>query len=235
MAIAYDATTLCAKKTSSPFTWTHTVGSGNNMLLLIGISLHVAGEYGSYVSSASFNGVAMTKVRSNLGYSIIQRAESSMWALHNPTVGAHTVSVSVSGPFSARGASVSYSGCKQTSTLDASNGTSGNTGGSTGGIKSFTLTTVEDNCWTACIGAYYGEEGCGVDEVAPMISRASGTFDNVADIEYADSNAPNTPAGANIISMDVEPDAIAWALTGVSFAPAPTSQFFARRIGFSDF
>ncbi len=107
-------------------TWTHTISSGSNRLLVLSADLwqDVAGT-GS-ITSASYNGAALTKATSTLSTGM----ESEIWYLVNPSSGAHTVSVTVTGDTDAIKLNAStFTGAAQSSALDVSStaiGTSGN-------------------------------------------------------------------------------------------------------------
>src|SRR4029453_14731686 len=57
--IAFDAESSCAPGNGASFTWSHTVGSGNDRLLLVGLSL--APRQNQKVQSVTYNGQPLTQ------------------------------------------------------------------------------------------------------------------------------------------------------------------------------
>ncbi|TMB71155.1 MAG: hypothetical protein E6J43_00005, partial [Chloroflexi bacterium] len=84
--IAFDAGSACTPGNSANFTWSHTVGSGNDRLLVVGLSL--APRQNQKVQSVSFNGQPLSQVafRNNSNES---RAE--VWQLIAPASGTHNI------------------------------------------------------------------------------------------------------------------------------------------------
>src|SRR5436190_808802 len=88
--IAFDAGSACTPGNSASFTWSHTVGGGNDRFLLVGLSL--APRQNQKVQSVTFNGQSLSQVafRNNSNES---RAE--VWQLTAPTSGTHNVVVTM--------------------------------------------------------------------------------------------------------------------------------------------
>src|SRR5438445_566690 len=88
--IAFDAASAWASGNSAGFTWAHTVSSGNDRLLLVGLSL--APRQNQKVQSVTFNGQSLTRVafRNNSNES---RAE--VWQLVAPASGTHSIVVTM--------------------------------------------------------------------------------------------------------------------------------------------
>lgn len=106
-------------------TWTHTTSGTNRLLILTAdIWQDVAGT--GTISSASYNGVAMTKITQTNSTAM----SSEMWYLIAPALGANTVSVTVTGATDAIKLSVStFTNAAQVSVLDnqaVATGASGN-------------------------------------------------------------------------------------------------------------
>ncbi len=90
-------------------TWAHTIGAGNNRLLVVGFSQETASD----VTGVTFNGVALTKakdIKTGDGFLNVE-----LWYLLNPPVGTYNVVVSCSGDTmgSSAGGSMSFFGVKQ--------------------------------------------------------------------------------------------------------------------------
>ena len=111
MAVAFDAFTQgpnsSITSTPSTSTWTHTVGSGSSMAVLV--ALHCA-DVDVSITSVTYNGTAMTLLGSlNTGSTYATR----IYGLLNPPVGASTVSITLSCPSTTtyvQMSSTSYSG-----------------------------------------------------------------------------------------------------------------------------
>jgi hypothetical protein len=213
MAIAFDAATVGGDGTT---TFSHTVGSGENRLLAVGVEC-TGSTNATYCTAITYNDVSMTRARrdiynTGIGYYL----ETSIWLLHAPTSSAHNVVITQSGATFVRSIAASYTGCNQSSTADAVNGTTG-TGA---GTKTVSVTTVADNCWVAVIG-------CLLDVGAPVLTatqttRGSGGCNNASGkINFEDLNGPKTPAGAQSMGFTTGGIYIyGYAFSACSFAPA---------------
>ena len=80
-----------ASVNSSTLTWSHTVGSNSNRLLMVGVSIRGAG---STVSSVTYGGVPLTNLTSVSNHDNAVRAE--MWYLKSPAIGAANIIVTLS-------------------------------------------------------------------------------------------------------------------------------------------
>jgi hypothetical protein len=216
MAIAFDAAMAIAAKDiddplTSPWAFTsHTVGSGANRFLVVSVvAFCVNGT--SPITGVTFNGVSMTKVRSDIAAGMFY-IEVSIWFLHNPASGAKTISISFVKEEVIQGGifvgCASYTGVSQTSVADAVNGKTG----TASGAQTFTVTTVADNCWVVTAG------GNTIATMATTKTKRS-TSDMSHDV-LADTNAAQTPAGAKTVGYTVgTANNYGWAMSGASFAP----------------
>jgi len=96
-AIAYDATASTSATNAASVTWSHTVGSSAN-ILIVGLATEDTSSSVLNVSAITYNGVAMTAVSGALGTagsSTLDRAQ--LFYLLNPPTGAHTVAVTFGG------------------------------------------------------------------------------------------------------------------------------------------
>lgn len=217
MAIALDTSAVSTDQTTSPITWNHTC-TGSNLMLVVGIALIDTGTPSA--DAVTYNGVSMTKARSDIvtsGGTLHQ--ETSVWLLHNPATGSNSISVTATLGASGHGAgaSASYTGVNQSSTADASGGTSG----TTSGVKSFTVTTVADNCWIFAVGL--SEAALSPTITATQTSRQSRTMASAdaSIMRIEDTNAAQTPAGAKNMGFTVGGTSFfGYTMTGASFAPA---------------
>jgi hypothetical protein len=94
-----------ATKLGTSLSWSHTVGTGSDRLLVVGVSV----ENGQTVSAVSYRGAALTFLgaRSNGGFRV------EMWYLKAPASGTGTVAVSLSGSANMVGGAVSFFGADQ--------------------------------------------------------------------------------------------------------------------------
>jgi len=115
-AIAFDAASSGATTASATgVTWSHTAGSGTNMMLVVGVALEDTNLADMNIASVTYNGVAMTAVANSQvddGTSTFNRAK--LFYLANPAAGAHNVQVTFAGTVNgvtagAIGASVQFS------------------------------------------------------------------------------------------------------------------------------
>lgn len=111
-AIAFDAAASKSATNAASVSWSHTVGSGSNMMLVVGISLEDTNSADATISSVTYNGVAMTAVPNSVatdGSSTFDR--SQLYYLANPAAGAHTVAINFAGAVNGVSAgSISLSG-----------------------------------------------------------------------------------------------------------------------------
>jgi len=154
--VAYDAQNSGTSSGSSSLSWSHTVGSGKNRLLVVTVSTSRGGSGSAppTVSSITYNNVAMTAGPTNVYTSGSNpQVRSYIYYLVNPPSGSHTIQVNLSGTSSstyAVGGSVSYSNVNQSTPIQTSN-TSQNFG-STQSVS--TSTTSVGQAVYASIGTY---------------------------------------------------------------------------------
>ena len=182
MAIEFDALGGPTSATSTGLTWSHTVGSGLNRLLIVVTSVSGVGVD---ITGVTYNSVAMTMALdtgNNPSYRI--------WYLANPDSGAHDVAASSNGDGSEtiRGASTSYAGINQSEPVE----TAGATGAVGGSPLTINITTVRDGCWLVSGGK---------TDDAVTVSAGAGTVvrgtDSTARFHIGDSDSITSPAGAD--------------------------------------
>ena len=208
MAIALDASSNSGLKTDS-FTWNHTC-TGSNLVLVISVIVRDTTLSKRTVSTITYNGVALTKVRSD-DNGVSFRTE--IWYLINPATGSNTVSVTM-GSFVLEvwGFATSLTGAKQSSQPDAHNGNFGATNSS-----SVSVTTIANNSWI--IGA--------------LITPAAATSEAPSSGQVADYTAlgtnldaslghhgPISPAGATNDNWSWSGGPWDYVQSSASFAPA---------------
>ena len=156
--VTYDAESSTTSSGSSSLSWSHTVGNGNNRLLVVTISTSRGGSASvpPTISSITYNNIAMTLGPNNAYTSTTNpQVRSYIYYLVNPPSGSHTIQVSLSGTSGstyAVGGAVSYSNVNQSSPMQTQN-TSQNYG-STQSVS--VSTTSVGQAVYASIGSYSG-------------------------------------------------------------------------------
>ncbi|MGO8806168.1 MAG: hypothetical protein ACLQO7_06130 [Candidatus Bathyarchaeia archaeon] len=129
--VAYDAQSSTTSSGSSSLSWSHTVGSGSNRLLVVTISTSRAGSSSSAPPTISslptYDNVQMTPGPSNVYTSNTNpQVHSYIYYLVNPPSGSHTIQVSLAGTSSstyAVGGAASYSNVNTSNPIQTSNTT----------------------------------------------------------------------------------------------------------------
>jgi hypothetical protein len=117
---------------SGPFTYSHTVGSGSNRLIVCGVGLRGDGGIRS-IDSVTYNGVALTAVSGTDSYPGFGDRRVQLWQLVAPATGSNTVSFSVSGATQAFWANcISFTGAHQTTPVTG--GTQNTNSGTTASV-----------------------------------------------------------------------------------------------------
>lgn len=136
-AIAFDASaSLPWVYTGQNPNWSHTC-TGSNLVLLGGGFVSVGSDVSS---SATYNSVAMTKVRYNNGYN--NDSCYLIYHLAGPATGANTLQLNLTASYNGEYVSISFSGASQ-GAIDSSNG--GNGGASSSSPFNLTTTVVAAN------------------------------------------------------------------------------------------
>lgn len=212
--IEHDVSTVSGVGSGATLTWSHTVGSKTNRLLVVCV---FASDYSAIpaISGVTYNGVAMTKAREDYLYG----GASSIWMLHNPPSGAHNVVVSKTTGSVYMGVSSSFAGAQQSSSPNAANGLTS----PTAGAKSFSLTPTVDNCWIIEVAGHADGDAYPTISLASGFTAAgslTGTFpySRVAAGYYG----PKTPAGAVSCGATIGSSSspYACAISAISIAPA---------------
>lgn len=190
-------------------------------MLVVGVAL--IGSTQPTATAVTFKGIAMTKARgdqgTNPGPTFFN--ETSIWLLHNPPVGTYTVSVTATigtNPDNC-GISLSYFNCEQTSTADASNGTTG----ITSGANTVTVTTVENNSMVVALASWMtNSAAASAVDSRDTFRRKQGMAINLNGMMLAADSGYSVPTGAKIMTFNGKPgsgDSFLYTYTGVSIAP----------------
>jgi len=179
MAIAFDNSTTFAAASDTSHTFSHTV-SGADRLLVINVYFSSAT---SVTASATYNGVSATFV----AFSSQNSSRVTTLYLIAPATGANDVVVTLSVAKDVDIIVASYTGCHQSTQLDASGDVKTSTPNTT---HTATLTSVADNCWLIAGFRAFSAMSAGT-------GTSRGTSNNAILI---DGNAAITPAGSSSIT-----------------------------------
>lgn len=134
-AIGVDATSsVCQANGQSTMTWSHTMGSSNNILI-------VAVNAGATTTGVTYAGTAMTKIND---YFKSQNGHMSLWEQTSTATGANNIVASFSATAPATGLGVSYTGVNQGLNPDKSATT---TQANTGATYNQTILPPNDSDW----------------------------------------------------------------------------------------
>jgi hypothetical protein len=118
-SVAVDATSYAHAKTAS-LSWSHTVGAGNNRLLVVRTA-HRDGN--KTVSGVTYGGLALTKLADQNAPG--NQNKATLWYMLNPPVGGASVVVTLSGTVEASAAATSFTGVSQSTPLGGFTSSSG--------------------------------------------------------------------------------------------------------------
>jgi hypothetical protein len=146
MAIAFDAATSQAWQ-GFVTTWTlsHTV-TGSNPVIFVGVGTYDnSGGAVRTVNSASYNGVALTKINSITATVEGNKQDAELWYLDAPATGAHNISVTLSAESRfGKIYGASYTG-KTGTGIDAHNAVQDTTGSTNS--PTCNVNVVASDCW----------------------------------------------------------------------------------------
>lgn len=191
-AVTFDAASDSTDQTSTTgFTWNHTVGSGTDRILIVGVSSKDTTDADRVVSGVTFNGVAMTNIRTddNTGDNVT----SDAWYMVAPPVGTYAVAVSFAGTVSnAIAGAVSFTGVDQSNPIDAQ------TGGSTSNSSTVSTSIVTTTASTIVMDVFSNSNDSSITPDASQTQRwmdgFPATFGGGASTEAA--------ASAGSVAMD---------------------------------
>ena len=128
-AITVDASSyvVVASTTASTASWSHTVGTGNNRILIVGVSL--ADTSTNFVTGITYGGTALTRIGTGSRISGGYYYYTEMWYLLSPAGGTNTITVNVSNTASITAGATSFTGVNLSSPLGtfvSANGSSRN-------------------------------------------------------------------------------------------------------------
>ncbi|MDP2789067.1 MAG: hypothetical protein Q8O46_03395 [bacterium] len=207
-------------------TWSHTVGAGSNKVLVVAVSSR--GGTTPFVNTVTYGGIPMTKAKSDLRVSTF----SGIWYLISPPSGTADVVVttgSTSGPQVVQGHSVSLFNVDQTTPVDISSGTNGQ---SAGGSITTSLVTTTANTFIVDVvskNTSIANETITMDTTIPTrvskVTSSSGTNGLRTGISYV--NLASSTGTYNMLwTASGTTPLTNWAISGVAFkatasAPPP--------------
>jgi hypothetical protein len=200
-SIAFDSSSSFGGNGVS-LTWAHTVGSGSNRILIVGVSIHTTGS----INSVTYAGVNLTKVGSISNIGVIS---SELWYLVNPASGTHDVIVTASeSVLNLAAGGMSYTGVDQANPLGTYASATGFSNAMSVDVSSAVNELVVDSVavWTGLVAA--PSAGAGQ-------TQRWNVYQNSA------SGAGSDEPGAATVTMSWSTTGIRyWAIGGVSLKPA---------------
>lgn len=211
MAIAFDAATSFNGGASqvSSVTFAHTVGSGANRILVVGVALR--NGTGQSVTGVTYNGVAMTSAGVAINGTTVR---TSLWTLVNPASGTHDVVVSMSAAAVVAGGAHSYTGVDQTTPIGTAATATGNSNAPSVNVSSATDQLVVDSGGHSN-STSNGTVGSGQTQSYHDKSTGAATS-NVVAYGSREAGAPTVTMSWSTSDSNARP----WAIVGVPLRPA---------------
>ena len=192
MAIAFDASTISnIGSTPSTVTISFTVGNNSNRGLIVSVSNNSITS--SAIASVTFNGIAFTSIRRDVGTLGSGMGTIESFYLIAPEVGTYNVVVTQGATKSSYITTVigSYYGVAQASSIDVSNYKEYATDAS----YSISATTTTDNTW-GVIGAFSQRGISASTNTTARSGSGTGSF-------IGDTNGAQTPAGSKSMALTI--------------------------------
>ncbi len=184
-------------------TWSHTVSSGTDRYLFVGIVGDVSSGADD-VSSVTYNGVAMTLIAKQLQGATSGNRWQYVYGLANPDAGAHNAVVTFSSAHWILAGSIEYTGVQGVDTYTTSTAFTNS--------KTTSLTTGVNKCWTVLFSngnASTQSAGSGSTLRRQAADSFWAWFDSGADITPAGSYSMNTTmtpgSGITHIMISIKP------------------------------
>lgn len=214
MAVAYDATATGNVNPGTEVSYSHTVGSGINRVLLVGITTNATTDKLTGPTPVTYGGVTMTRLASAQAHTT--NFFGYIYYLLNPTSGAANVVITLDDSQTAFAISNSYSGVNQGAPATFATGTDA------AGNFDAALTTIVNNAWIAALArSNNGTSGITAGTNTTIRTGSSEFFC------FADTNAAQTPAGAKTMGFNANPGGetfwITVALDPISIAVSDTA------------
>jgi len=216
--ITFDASSHSTTVESSSITWDHTVGSGADRVLVVGIASVGSVSLGlSEASSVTYNGITMSRVTAAYQYNQVgfgAPMATDLWYLLSPPQGTASISVSFGGDVK----QILAGAVSLTNVLQESPSIAGGDQYSTFGIST-DVTTTEADTWLVDIALFNSLEGMTptsgqtelFQEQSTSASAAMGARLVASPGLTSSSWYTGNPFGATGV----------WSLSVVGFAPVP--------------
>ncbi len=197
---------------TSTISFAHSVTAGGvNRLLVLGVSINVAGNSGSTVTAATYNGVALTK---SFAFDPGNNFRVEMWYLVNPATGSNTVQVTVNkttgNPMGVVIGAVDFTNADQTSPIRGSATASGSNDVAAIGVPSAINDIVLD---TLAVVGTNGISSFGTNQTSQWNANSGVTGQNARGGGSTRAGAPSVPMSENLTAAN------AWSDGAVSIRP----------------
>jgi len=148
--ITFDASSHDKDSDVSSLTFSHTIGNGDDRILVVGIYNKSGGDL---VTSVTFNGTSLTRFATASGGSLNQ---GYLYYLLNPDTGTHNIIITLSGTStSLHAAAASFFGVSGIDNLDTDTGTNG--------YRSLSISGLIGNDWCVGVCAHTSGTSCTLD------------------------------------------------------------------------
>jgi hypothetical protein len=120
----FDAVSSANALTLGTFTWNHTIGGGNNRLLVVGFGFRADAN----VVSVKYNNVILTQIRTDSNGTTINNNKTSLWYMAEnnlPPAGTYPIEVVISLASGIVGGATSWTGVNQATPIGNHNGAGG--------------------------------------------------------------------------------------------------------------
>jgi hypothetical protein len=220
-AISFDAASSQSAGAGASIAWSHTVGSGNDRMLVVGVASESGGSTNSLVTGVTYGAQSLTQVPGSraVEFSSSTYNATELWYLPAPAVGTATITINFS-PNLVNGAecgAVSLFGVQQAAPEAVA---ILNAAGS-GGTYSLAITTLTNGAWV-------------MDVVNNGTGGATDFVPGASQTERWDRNASGQMRGAGSTREVATAGSVTdtWTVTGgtsrkaqsiAAFAPAPTT------------
>jgi len=206
--ICFDAASSSTPASASSFTWSHTVGTGANRILIVGVSIRNSSS--QTVTGVTYAGTPLTNIGVKANSTVVR---IEMWRLVNPPSGTANVVVTLSAAAKAVCGATSWTGVNQTTPLGTFVSATGSTNTPTVNATSATNEVVHDT--VAAQGTVTATVGAGQTQRWNAVTSGGLTSSNVR-------GAGSSEPGAATVTMSYSLSASAsWAIGAVPLKPAP--------------